>query len=76
MLFLFHKLTGTDSLNYFSPRIFQMIGVGDDESLLTTGVYGVVREQGYKPASRFRLCTSLSAAELAVRTLKLDPKLM
>ena len=43
MLFLFHKLTGTDSLNYFSPRIFQMIGVGDEESLLTTGVYGAVK---------------------------------
>jgi hypothetical protein len=44
MLFLFHKLTGTDSLNYFSPRIFEMIGVGDGQSLLTTGVYGVVRK--------------------------------
>lgn len=43
MLFLFHKLTGTDSLNYFAPRIFEMIGVGDGESLLTTGVYGVVK---------------------------------
>lgn len=61
MLFLFHKLTGTDSLNvslapspfpmlmvltrrkYFAPRIFQMIGVGDGDSLLTTGVYGVVK---------------------------------
>jgi hypothetical protein len=43
MLFLFHKLTGTDSLNYFAPRIFQMIGVGDGQSLLTTGVYGLVK---------------------------------
>lgn len=43
MLFLFHKLTGTDSLNYFAPRIFQIIGVGDGDSLLTTGVYGVVK---------------------------------
>lgn len=43
MLFLFHKLTGTDSLNYFAPRIFEMIGVGDSQSLLTTGVYGLVK---------------------------------
>ena len=43
MLFLFHKLTGTDSLNFFAPRVFEMIGVGDGESLLTTGVYGVVK---------------------------------
>ncbi|GIZ41885.1 hypothetical protein CKM354_000517400 [Cercospora kikuchii] len=43
MLFLFHKLTGTDSLNYFAPRIFQIIGVSDGKSLLTTGVYGVVK---------------------------------
>ncbi|CAI0647109.1 unnamed protein product [Colletotrichum noveboracense] len=44
MLFLFHKLTGTDSLNYFAPQIFAMIGVPKgSSSLLTTGVYGVVK---------------------------------
>ncbi|TDZ35031.1 putative quinate permease [Colletotrichum spinosum] len=44
MLFLFHKLTGTDSLNYFAPEIFAMIGVPKgSSSLLTTGVYGVVK---------------------------------
>ncbi|KAL2831419.1 hypothetical protein BDW59DRAFT_169691 [Aspergillus cavernicola] len=44
MLFLFHKLTGTDSLNYYAPQIFQLIGVqGDNSSLLTTGVYGAVK---------------------------------
>ncbi|KAK2016994.1 quinate permease [Colletotrichum eremochloae] len=44
MLFLFHKLTGTDSLNYFAPQIFAMIGVpAGSSSLLTTGVYGVVK---------------------------------
>lgn len=38
-LFLFHKFTGTDSLNYFAPEIFQMIGVpAGSLSLLTTGV--------------------------------------
>ncbi|KAL2852023.1 hypothetical protein BJY01DRAFT_232657 [Aspergillus pseudoustus] len=44
LLFLFHKLTGTDSLNYYAPQIFQLIGVqGDNLSLLTTGVYGAVK---------------------------------
>lgn len=37
MLFLFHKLTGTDSLNYYAPRIFELIGVkSGSSSLLTT----------------------------------------
>jgi hypothetical protein len=44
MLFLFHKLTGTDSLNYFAPEIFSMVGVPEgSSSLLTTGVYGIVK---------------------------------
>ncbi|KAL4875211.1 hypothetical protein BJY04DRAFT_232862 [Aspergillus karnatakaensis] len=44
LLFLFHKLTGTDSLNYYAPQIFQLIGVqGDNLPLLTTGVYGAVK---------------------------------
>ncbi|KAH7120523.1 quinate permease [Dactylonectria macrodidyma] len=44
LLFIFHKLTGTDSLNYFAPQIFTMIGVpAGSSSLLTTGVYGVVK---------------------------------
>ncbi|KAE8347324.1 general substrate transporter [Aspergillus arachidicola] len=44
MLFLFHKFTGTDSLNYYAPEIFKLIGVkGSSNSLLTTGVYGVVK---------------------------------
>lgn len=43
-LFLFHKFTGTDSLNYFAPEIFEMIGVQSGSlSLLTTGVYGLVK---------------------------------
>ena len=38
------QFTGTDSLNYFAPEIFQMIGVQKGSlSLLTTGVYGVVK---------------------------------
>ncbi|KAM0323874.1 hypothetical protein ACHAQA_008455 [Verticillium albo-atrum] len=44
MLFLFHKLTGTDSLNYFAPEIFAMIGVPRGSSaLLTVGIYGLVK---------------------------------
>ncbi|KAL4915703.1 hypothetical protein BDW62DRAFT_219250 [Aspergillus aurantiobrunneus] len=43
LLFIFHKLTGTDSLNYYAPQIFELIGVQDDSSLLTTGVYGAVK---------------------------------
>lgn len=37
MLFLFHKLTGTDALNYYAPSIFALIGVkGNSTSLLAT----------------------------------------
>ncbi|KAL4752230.1 hypothetical protein BDW72DRAFT_202460 [Aspergillus terricola var. indicus] len=43
LLFIFHKLTGTDSLNYYAPQIFELIGVKDNSSLLTTGVYGAVK---------------------------------
>ncbi|KAJ6147335.1 hypothetical protein N7497_009317 [Penicillium chrysogenum] len=43
LLFIFHKLTGTDSLNYYAPQIFELIGVQDSSSLLTTGVYGAVK---------------------------------
>ncbi|KAJ5948248.1 hypothetical protein N7466_001263 [Penicillium verhagenii] len=44
MLFLFHKFTGTDSLNYYAPEIFAMIGVsGNSATLLDTGIYGVVK---------------------------------
>ncbi|KAL8389090.1 hypothetical protein RB595_008796 [Gaeumannomyces hyphopodioides] len=43
-LFLFHNFTGTDSLNYFAPDIFAMIGVPvGSSSLLTTGVYALVK---------------------------------
>lgn len=38
MLFLFHKFTGTDSLNYYAPRIFELIGVGGGSSSLLTTV--------------------------------------
>ncbi|KXJ94921.1 sugar transporter [Microdochium bolleyi] len=44
MLFLFHKLTGTDALNYYAPSIFALIGVkGNSTTLLATGVYGIIK---------------------------------
>ncbi|KAH0363971.1 general substrate transporter, partial [Aureobasidium melanogenum] len=44
MLFLFHKFTGTDSLNYYAPSIFKLIGIkGNSTTLLTTGVYGCIK---------------------------------
>ncbi|TLS26143.1 hypothetical protein PpBr36_05004 [Pyricularia pennisetigena] len=44
LLFIFHKLTGTDAINYFAPQIFAMLGVQKGSmSLMTTGVYGVVK---------------------------------
>lgn len=37
MLFLLHKFTGTDSLNYYAPSIFKLIGVqGTSNTLLST----------------------------------------
>ncbi|OAA63766.1 quinate permease [Niveomyces insectorum RCEF 264] len=45
ILFVFHKFTGTDSLNYFAPEIFEMVGVHSENSLnlMTTGIYGIVK---------------------------------
>ncbi|KAG8744124.1 hypothetical protein FRC11_013640 [Ceratobasidium sp. 423] len=38
------QLTGTNSINYYSPLIFKLIGfTGGTTSLLATGVYGVVK---------------------------------
>ncbi|EJT72203.1 quinate permease [Gaeumannomyces tritici R3-111a-1] len=43
-LFIFHKLTGTDAINYFAPQIFPLLGVSSGSmSLMTTGIYGVVK---------------------------------
>ena len=40
MLFLFHKLTGTDSLNFYAPEIFALIGVEKGSGSLLTTVRG------------------------------------
>lgn len=43
MLFLFHKFTGTDSLNYYAPSIFELIGVKGNSNTLLTTVSGNLR---------------------------------
>ncbi|KAG0653124.1 hypothetical protein C6P46_004035, partial [Rhodotorula mucilaginosa] len=44
MLFMWQNGTGINAINYYSPTIFKSIGVtGTDTSLLTTGVFGVIK---------------------------------
>ncbi|SOV03103.1 related to quinate transport protein [Ustilago sp. UG-2017a] len=44
LLMFFQQLTGTNSLNYFSPAIFAALGItGQSAGLLATGVYGIVK---------------------------------
>lgn len=46
-LFLWQNGTGINSINYYSPTIFKSIGVvGLSTSLLTTGVFGVIKTLG------------------------------
>lgn len=43
-LFLFQNGTGINAINYYSPTVFKSIGItGTNTSLLTTGVFGVVK---------------------------------
>ncbi|TFL00418.1 general substrate transporter [Pterulicium gracile] len=43
-LLAFQNLTGVNAINYYSPTIFQALGVrGTSNSLFSTGVYGVVK---------------------------------
>ena len=43
-LFLWQNATGINAINYYSPTVFKSIGVtGTNTSLLTTGVFGVVK---------------------------------
>ncbi|KAF7314519.1 Sugar transporter [Mycena kentingensis (nom. inval.)] len=40
----FQQLTGTNSINYYSPQIFAQLGIGETTAeLFATGVYGVVK---------------------------------
>ncbi|EEB94856.1 hypothetical protein MPER_06266, partial [Moniliophthora perniciosa FA553] len=43
-LFAWQNATGINAINYYSPTIFRSIGVvGQNSSLLTTGVYGIIK---------------------------------
>ncbi|KAJ9657599.1 hypothetical protein H2198_004245 [Neophaeococcomyces mojaviensis] len=43
-LFMWQNATGINAINYYSPTVFKSIGVtGTSSSLLTTGVFGVVK---------------------------------
>ncbi|KAG7095268.1 hypothetical protein E1B28_006041 [Marasmius oreades] len=43
-LFAWQNTTGINAINYYSPTIFKSIGVsGQSTSLLTTGVYGIIK---------------------------------
>lgn len=47
MLFAFQNCTGINAINYYSPTVFASIGVtGTSTSLLTTGVFGVIKFAG------------------------------
>ncbi|KAF5360006.1 hypothetical protein D9758_007615 [Tetrapyrgos nigripes] len=46
-LFAWQNATGINAINYYSPTIFKSIGVtGQNTSLLTTGVYGIIKLVG------------------------------
>lgn len=43
-LFLWQNATGINAINYYSPVIFRSIGItGTNTSLLTTGIFGVIK---------------------------------
>ncbi|KAK0189277.1 general substrate transporter [Armillaria mellea] len=43
-LFAWQNATGINAINYYSPTIFKSIGItGSSTSLLTTGVYGLIK---------------------------------
>ncbi|QIW95387.1 hypothetical protein AMS68_000905 [Peltaster fructicola] len=44
MIMFWQQWTGTNSINYYAPQIFQSIGLaGTQSSLFATGIYGVVK---------------------------------
>ncbi|KAI8154487.1 Quinate permease [Colletotrichum sp. SAR 10_70] len=43
-LMVWQQLTGTNSIGYYAPQIFQTVGVSSaDASLFATGIYGIVK---------------------------------
>lgn len=43
-ILVFQNLTGVNAINYYSPRIFQSIGIiGTNAGLFGTGIYGIVK---------------------------------
>jgi MFS family permease len=46
-LFMFQNGTGINAINYYSPTIFKSIGIiGQNTSLFTTGIFGVIKTVG------------------------------
>jgi hypothetical protein len=44
LLMFWQQWTGTNSINYYAPQIFEQIGlVGNSSKLFATGVYGIVK---------------------------------
>lgn len=46
-LFIVQNGTGINAINYYSPKVFQSLGiVGTNTSLLTTGIFGIIKTVG------------------------------
>ncbi|KAJ6109483.1 sugar transporter [Penicillium sp. IBT 16267x] len=44
MIMIFFQMVGSNAINYYSPRIFKSIGLkGTQTTLISTGIYGIVR---------------------------------
>lgn len=44
LIMIFFQMAGSNAINYYSPRIFHSIGLkGTSSTLVSTGVYGIVR---------------------------------
>lgn len=44
VIMIFFQMCGSNAINYYSPRIFESIGlVGTEAALISTGIYGIVR---------------------------------
>ncbi|KFY10736.1 hypothetical protein V492_04876 [Pseudogymnoascus sp. VKM F-4246] len=46
-LMICQQMTGTNAINYYAPQIFENVGItGNQNGLLATGVYGIVKVLG------------------------------